>query len=475
MTGLRKFLLPLGFNTRYIYHPYEPIQSDNIETIETILVSDRPMFKGVERSVPSSSLSRIYNFAKLGGSIMTGALYSKVSSGFNSSWKESLLSEENIEKLTEGLLKMRGAALKLGQFISFQDSKKLPPSLVKAMERTRREAYIMPAAQLERVLREELGEDWEKKFDEFEMMPFAAASIGQVHVARYQGKKVAVKIQYPGIEQSIDSDLNNLYRLFQWTNILPRGLFADALVENSREDLVNECNYLLEAQNQMKFAELLKNDKNFFVPKVFKEVSTKHVMTSEFLESLIFEDICTKVNQETRDKIGTRIMRLTVREIFEFKFMQTDPNPANFQYDMRNDQVQLLDFGASRGYSDEFVKKYREAVDAGIRKDREKVLEMIKVLKFIIGDEHEDCIRGHVNSILAVGEPFSAPGIYDFGSQSITPQVYKQLPMMMQHRKVPPPPETYTIHRKLSGAFLLCMKLKAKVPARAIYEEFIAI
>ena len=110
---------------------------------------------------------------------------------------------------------MRGAALKIGQFISFQDTQKLPPSLIKAMERTRREAYIMPAAQLERVLRNELGNDWQELFEEFDMMPFAAASIGQVHMAKYQGVKVAVKIQYPGIDQSINSDLNNLHRLFE--------------------------------------------------------------------------------------------------------------------------------------------------------------------------------------------------------------------------------------------------------------------
>ena len=97
----------------------------------------------------------------------------------------------------------------------------------------------------------------------------------------------------------------------------------------------------------------------------------------------------------------------------------------------------------------------------------------MKILKFIVGDEHEECIQGHINSIFAVGEPFSHKGLYDFANQSITPQVYKELPTMMEYRKVPPPPETYTIHRKLSGAFLLCMKLKAKVPAQRIFEEHI--
>ena len=168
-------------------------------------------------------------------------------------------------------------------------------------------------------------------------------------------------------------------------------------------------------------------------------------------------------------------MTLTVREIFDFKFMQTDPNPANFQYCPKTDTLQLLDFGASRSYPDAFVNKYRQAVIAGIKKDPEKALHYLKVLGFLVGDEHQDLIDAHISSIFAVGEPFSQADEYDFGKQNITPQVYKQLPAMMEHRKVPPPPETYTIHRKLSGAFLLCMKLRARVPTREIFKKYIEI
>ena len=266
MAGLRKLLWPLGFSSRYTLHPYEPVDTDYVEAL---LKSDRPLFKGIERAVPASSISRFANFAMLGGSLITGSIAQGFRTGFSTSWKEMLVNEKNIEKLTEGLLKMRGAALKIGQFISFQDTKKLPPSLIKAMERTRREAYIMPAAQLERVLRNELGNDWQELFEEFDMMPFAAASIVQVHMDKYQGVKVAVKIQYPGIDQSINSDLNNLHRLFEWTNILPRGLFFDALVDHSRQDLINECNYILEAENQTRFASFLEDDPGIFIPKIF--------------------------------------------------------------------------------------------------------------------------------------------------------------------------------------------------------------
>ena len=83
------------------------------------------------------------------------------------------------------------------------------------------------------------------------MMPFAAASIGQVHMGKYQGTRVAIKIQYPGVDKSINSDLNNLHRLFEWTKIFPRVFDFDALVKHTRQDLINECNYLLEAENQV--------------------------------------------------------------------------------------------------------------------------------------------------------------------------------------------------------------------------------
>ncbi|CAG9313743.1 unnamed protein product [Blepharisma stoltei] len=469
---LRHFL-PIGFNTRYTLHEFAPKQEEaDTEELE-IMKSDRPIFKGIERAVPASSISRAFNFAKLGGSLIGGTISQAYKSGFSGSLKQHALSEKNIEILTEGMLKMRGAALKLGQFVSFQDTQKLPPTLLRAMERTRREAYIMPSAQLERVLNKEIGENWRSKFDEFNMEPFAAASIGQVHTGVYKGKKVAIKVQYPGVDTSINSDLNNLHMLFTWTNILPKGLYFDALVDHTREDLINECNYSLEAEHQLKFKGLTKNIKGVYVPDVFEEVSTKHILVSEYVDSLVFEDFSRQASQKRRDSIGTRIMEVTLREIFDWKYMQTDPNPANFQYDPEDDELDLLDFGATRTYSDQFVEKYKHVVVSGVKKDREGVLHWSNEIGYFKNDEAAELYDAHVNACFAVGEPFSTPGLYDFGNQGITPQVYKQMPTMMQHRKCPPPPETYTLHRKLSGVYLLCMKLRAKVPAHDLFNKIV--
>lgn len=141
---------------------------------------------------------------------------------------------------------MRGAALKLGQMLSLQDESSLPPSLSKALERVKQAADYMPKRQLEAQLVSQLGADWRSKLLEFDSVPIAAASIGQVHRAKLlDGTEVAMKIQYPGVAESIDSDLMNLKRLVQMTNLLPPGLFVDRIIEVASVELKAECAFVI--------------------------------------------------------------------------------------------------------------------------------------------------------------------------------------------------------------------------------------
>lgn len=125
-----------------------------------------------------------------------------------------------------------GAALKLGQMLSLQDEHMISPEFQKILERVRQSANIMPIKQLNKVMEKELGSDWRSKFKEFEEQPMAAASIGQVHRAvLLDGREVAVKVQYPGVEKSIDSDIANLRRLITTFSFLPRGAYLDSSME----------------------------------------------------------------------------------------------------------------------------------------------------------------------------------------------------------------------------------------------------
>jgi aarF domain-containing kinase len=231
---------------------------------------------------------------------------------------------------------MRGAVLKLGQILSTGEASIVPPVIRDAMEKARSEADIMPVKQVMKILDKEYGTDWSKRFREINLYPFAAASIGQVHEAILKdGMKVALKIQYTGVADSIDSDLNNFMRLVNLFGGLPRGLFLNELVETTRHELYWETDYLREASMQRQYAErLIPYPKDYYCPKVIADMSTKHLLCTEFIDGIEI-DTLTNEPQETRDRAGMLLLQLCFKELFEWKIMQTDPNPANFLYDVK--------------------------------------------------------------------------------------------------------------------------------------------
>ena len=370
---------------------------------------------------------------------------------------------------------MRGAALKLGQMMSFQDSKTLPGPLQEVLQRVQDKADYMPSWQRNRVLVQNLGSDWRDLFDEFEEKPMAAASIGQVHRAtlKSNGAAVAVKVQFPGVADSINSDLDNLGVLLAATKMLPKGLYLNKTIDNARTELAWECDYIREAECAQRYRELLAGEEGVFaVPKMYPEACGKQVLTMEFMEGVGVTRV-TSFTQTQRDWIGTQILRLCLREITEFRFMQTDPNWTNFLYNAATNKLELLDFGASRAYPDEFITLYVQLLQAASRTDHEAVRDLSQKLGYLTGHESRAMLEAHIQSVLTLAEPFlaSAPEVYDFQDQTITDRVRDLIPVMIRERLAPPPEETYSLHRKLSGAFLLCARLGSKVRCREMFEE----
>jgi aarF domain-containing kinase len=342
-----------------------------------------------------------------------------------------------------------------------------------ALEKARAEADIMPHSQLIKILKAEYGKNWKEKFTTFEEKPFAAASIGQVHLAYGKnGEKMAIKIQYPGVAQSIDSDLNNIKRLFEYFKIFPKGLYVDELIKNLGNELKMECNYPQEAEKQMAFKDLLKSYPIFNIPEVKKDYCTNLILASEFIEGNNIDEL-DEYPQSVRDLVGSKILELCLRELFEFNFMQTDPNPANFFYDDKTIKINLIDFGAARRFDKSFVDNYMKIVHAAAINDRDTLLEYSKRIGFLNGLENQIMKDAHAQATLAIGLPFNVNNqdVFDFGNQNLTKTIYKLLPTMLKHRLKAPPTEVYSLHRKLSGSYLICIKLKSRVNSKKIFFD----
>ncbi|KAL0582962.1 hypothetical protein ABG067_007095 [Albugo candida] len=433
---------------------------------------DHPIWK--ERQVPSSPLSRIIGFGSLAAKLAVGTATEIVKSGGKSGAYGALMSDANVEKLAETLCTMRGAALKLGQMLSIQDENLVPSKLSIALDRVRQNANVMPKAQLHAQLETELGQSWSSHFKEFDDNPIAAASIGQVHRAILtSGDRVAIKVQYPGVAESIESDLTNLKRLVTYTNILPRGLYIDEIIRVGKEELTLECDYKSEAKNQDYFRMLVNQsgmEDEFLVPRVYHDLSTSRVLTTELISGIAI-DKASELSQTVRNTIARRILELTMRELFDWKFMQTDPNWSNFMYDGTTNKIGLIDFGAAREYGQEFVKDYFNVVWAAANHDEQKMLQHSIKMRFLTGDESQTMLQAHVAAGMVVGEPFLSSKPFDFSQSHLTKRLAQHTETFVHGRLTPPPQEVYSLHRKLAGAFLICIKLKAVITCRDVLEK----
>lgn len=473
-----------------------------------------------EQRVPQSSLSRIAAFGGLGVGLVTGAAAevfrravgaSTDSSGTDSTSSSNVVSsrgstvfitDANATRLANTLSRMRGAALKLGQMLSIQDDSVIPPTLARALERVRQSADRMPTSQLHQTLASGLGSTWRDRLVSFDDVPIAAASIGQVHravihrslasnlpslasdsksqTADFQSEKdvidIVFKIQYPGVAQSIHSDVNTLRRLLRVGNMVPDSYYVNEALQVAEEELSRECDYNMEGANQAKYRQLVLKDSTlcskFYVPMVFETLSTPRILASEFVSGVPIDQL-SDAPKHVRDRVASDMMVLTVRELFIFKFQQSDPNWSNYLYDTSSGVINLIDFGAARDYSDRFLVGYLSLIQACATEDSQGILHWSKKLGFLTGEETREMLDAHIAASLAVGEPFRSAGGFDFTSSDIPKRTAKFGRVMLNFRLTPPPKEAYSLHRRLSGAFLLCTKLRATVDARQILRDIV--
>lgn len=383
----------------------------------------------------------------------------------------TMLSAANAQRLADRLARLRGAAMKLGQMLSLQGEDLLPPEFARALAVLRAEAAPMPAEQLRRVLGREYGRGWEKRFARFDWEPLAAASIGQVHRARTcDGRELALKIQYPGVARSIGADVDNVAALLRLFNLLPVGIDVAGVVAEAKRQLLQEADYRAEARFLEHYARLVADEPLLIVPRVHADFTTTRVMAMDYVAGAPLDSLAAGgVPRERRDAIGTLLEHLMFRELFEFRVMQTDPNFANYLV-QADERVVLLDFGATRAFSADFVANYARITRAVIDGNLDAVARYAEAIGYVTADDSPARVQAAVDVIRLVCEPLRHRGPYDFAASDL-PSRARALGIDLGLKRGllrAPPAETMFLHRKLIGSFLLLARIGARVDARAL-------
>ena len=430
------------------------------------------------RAVPSGRLARLGQFGRLAGGVAGGALAEgarRLAAGERPRASELILTPGNIGRLTDRLAHLRGAAMKLGQMISMDAGDLLPAELTSVLGRLREGAYHMPPAQLQRVLEREWGKDWRRRFKRFEPSPIAAASIGQVHRAfTHDGRTLAIKVQYPGVADSIGADVDNVATLLRVSGLLPSELDLRPLLGEAKRQLIEEADYVREGARMEDFAERLAGDPGFVVPRLEPEFTTAQVLAMSFVEGKPVETLA-EADPEVRDRVMGRLIDLVLRELFEFGVMQTDPNFANFRWQPEGEKLVLLDFGAVQPVAPETVEAYRALVSAGLAGDRDAVREAALAGGFLGAgavQRHRPAIDRMIDLVL---DRLNRPGALDFADRAFIEPLRAE-GMAVAHDRAAwhlPTAAMLFVQRKISGTALLAARLGARVDVRAMLEKWV--
>lgn len=431
------------------------------------------------RAVPSGRLSRLGQFGRLAGGVAGGMIAEgarRLAEGERPQMRDMLLTPANVGRIADRLSHLRGAAMKLGQMISMDAGDMLPPELADIMARLRQNAHRMPPQQLQQVLATQWGKDWRTRFARFEVTPIAAASIGQVHRARTRdGRDLAIKVQYPGVRESIDADVDNVATLLRVSGLLPRDLDIAPLLAVAKSQLREEADYLREGEQMTLFGALLATDADYVVPALDPAFTTQHVLAMDFVEGQPIETL-VDAPPATRNRVMGAFIALVLRELFEFGVMQTDPNFANYRYQPATGRLVLLDFGAARPVPAAISTGYLDLLRAAMAGDPDSVRAAALAAGFVGAGaitHHRDSIDRMIAVVVA---EMQRTGPFDFGDRGFVEVLRNQGMEVAADRAAwhIPPPDMLFVQRKISGTALLAARLKAQIDVGAMLERYLA-
>lgn len=423
------------------------------------------------RPVPQGRIGRLAALGQIAGGIASGMVaqgLARLAQGERPHLRDLLLTPSNARRTAEHLSRMRGAAMKLGQMISLEPGEILPPEIKAIFSELRASAHFMPPAQLSACLTSAWGADWPRHFRHFDMAPIAAASIGQVHRAvMTSGRELAVKVQYPGVVRSIDSDIDNVASLLRMSGLVPAGLNIAPHLAEAKRQLHEEADYLREAREMRRFRTLLAGDARFVVPEPVDALLRPTILPMDFAEGVALERLAV-APQAARDAAMTAIAELALSELFIFGFMQTDPNFANYLWRPDDGRIVLLDFGAVRPVLGKSAEAYRSLLQATMSGSVPAVRNALVDMRYLSpaqvarhGAELDAMIAIVLDHIL------KAPGgLVDFSGRGPLSAIEAKARVLFADRSgwTLPSPDKIFLQRKITGMALLSVTMQVRLP-----------
>jgi predicted unusual protein kinase regulating ubiquinone biosynthesis (AarF/ABC1/UbiB family) len=374
-------------------------------------------------------------------------------------------------QIANTLGEMKGAVMKVGQIAS-QYKDIFPPEISKAIAKLQRQAPPMPFVEIKAQIEKELGKPLNDIFTHFDETPFAAASIGQVHKAVLpSGEQVVVKVQYPGVDEACESDLKQVRLALRLMGVIKidRKL-QDQLFNEIQESLDNELNYQIEAQN-LEVARTFHSalDSKILIPQVFKDYSTRHILTLSFEPGESIETASTW-SQPLRNELGKRLFKAMGQEIFFLKRFHCDPHPGNFAF-REDGTVIVYDYGGVKVLSNEIVQNFKLLIQAARKHDIPAMEQKLDALQSITeqGKFPSELYEAWLDVLL---RPLT--GTYDFKENSAHHDGVELVKSSLKYWDVfKPSPDTLMVNRTVSGHYWNLIHLKVHDDLTDIFEELV--
>ncbi|HEX6591768.1 MAG TPA: AarF/ABC1/UbiB kinase family protein [Moraxellaceae bacterium] len=426
-----------------------------------------------------------------GARFATGTAGSLFSSPEERDEKRRRVMAEQAQYLVRELGKLKGSVVKIGQMMALYGEHFLPPEITRALHQLNDDTSALAWSSLEPVLRAQLGD---KRFNELDIdpEPLGAASLAQVHRARRKsdGTELVLKIQYPGVAQAIDSDLNLVTQMLKLTKAVPQTREFEDWLGEVRMMMHREVNYPQEMETTRLFHSYLKDDPRYIVPRIYGDYCTDTVLCMSFERGVpINSPIVLGLSQERRNRIAEAALDICCREVFVWGELQTDPNFGNYlvrlaEKEGEHDRIVLLDFGAVRDFPDDLLALARKLTRAAFYRDREAMLAAMQGFSFFNGMQQstKDSI---VEVLFLAMEPFS--DLKNAPAEALTPEGNYAWARSRLHNRVTslagksaatrqftiPPKEVMFISRKFMGAYTFMTVIDAQIYARAILEPYL--